>query len=66
MSVTNNIRDNVIYDNDYGWEENKLTNDEIISLLNKQKDFPFLSFSYRCLDYSICKKQFIKKFNKAR
>lgn len=46
MSVTNNIRDNVIYDDKDGWQEIKLTNTEIIDLLFKEKDYPFLSFSY--------------------
>ena len=46
MTVTNNIRDNVVYDNEMGWQEIKLTNEEICNLLNKQKDYPFLSFSY--------------------
>lgn len=44
MCVTNNIRDNVIYNN--GWSEINLSNEEIINLLEKQKENPFLSFSY--------------------
>ena len=46
MSVTNNIRNNVIFDDTDGWKEDPLSNDEIIKLLEKQKDKPFLSFSY--------------------
>lgn len=47
MSVTNNIRDNVIFDDESGlWDEVALTNDEIISALNKEKSKAFLSFSY--------------------
>lgn len=46
MCVTNNIRNNVIYDNETGWAEKELQNDEILELLYKQKDRPFLSFSY--------------------
>ena len=47
MSVTNNIRDEVIYHNKDGtWEEVKLTNEEIIEKLLKEKKKSFLSFSY--------------------
>ena len=46
MSVTNNIRNNVIFDDTEGWKEDPLSNEEIIKLLEKQKDKPFLSFSY--------------------
>lgn len=46
MSVTNNIRNNVVYDDLEGWIEKPLENEEIIKLLKKQKDKPFLSFSY--------------------
>ena len=46
MSVTNMIRDNVTYDNIAGWQEIELTNNEIIDLLNKEKNKAFLSFAY--------------------
>ena len=46
MSVTNNIKDRVIFDNESGWSEEKLTNDEIIEELHKEKRKVFLSFSY--------------------
>lgn len=47
MSVTNTIRDNVIYDNDTSlWKEEELTNDEIIERLNEEKGKSFLSFAY--------------------
>jgi len=46
MSVTNNIKDRVIFDNETGWSEEKLTNDEIIEELHKEKRKVFLSFSY--------------------
>lgn len=46
MSVTNNINDKVIFDNEIGWYEEKLTNDEIVEALNKEKKKVFLSFSY--------------------
>lgn len=47
MSVTNNIRDNVIYDDSSGiWEEVPLTNDEIVEKLQSEKKKSFLSFAY--------------------
>ena len=46
MSVTNMIRDEVIYNNDKGWEEIPLSNEEIIERLEKEKEKAFLSFSY--------------------
>lgn len=47
MSVTNNIRSNVIYDDITKlWEEKALTNEEIIEALEKEKKKSFLSFSY--------------------
>lgn len=47
MSVTNNIRDNVIYDDATGiWEEVPLTNEEIVEKLKGEKKKAFLSFAY--------------------
>lgn len=47
MSVTNNIRDDVKYDDINGsWEEVPLTNEEIIEKLNNEKKKAFLSFAY--------------------
>ena len=47
MSVTNNIRDNVVYhDNDGTWEEIELTNEEILEKLKNEKKKSFLSFAY--------------------
>lgn len=47
MSVTNTIRDNVIYKDEMEeWFEEKLTNDEIVDKLDKEKKQAFLSFSY--------------------
>lgn len=46
MSVTNMIRDDVIYDNITGWNEKELTNDDMISKLNQEKKKCFLSFAY--------------------
>lgn len=46
MSVTNMIKDEVIYDFETDWYEKELTNDEIIEALEKEKKKAFLSFSY--------------------
>ena len=47
MSVTNLIKDKVIFDDDSKtWEEVQLTNDEIIDALNKEEKKGFLSFAY--------------------
>ena len=46
MSVTNMIRDEVIYDNEKDWYERVLENNEIIEKLNEEKKKAFLSFSY--------------------
>lgn len=46
MSVTNMIRDEVVYDNLTDWSERELTNDEIIEKLNEEKKKSFLSFAY--------------------
>ena len=45
MSVTNTIRNDVIYDNVIGWYEEELTNEKIVELLEKEKKKGFLSFS---------------------
>ena len=45
MSVTNTIRNDVIYDNDKGWYEEELTNEKIVELLEREKKKGFLSFS---------------------
>lgn len=46
MTVTNNIKDDVIFDNDTGWAEIPLTNEQIIEKLKKEKKSGFLSFSW--------------------
>lgn len=46
MSVTNTIRDNVIYDNTLDWSEKPLENKEIVDKLYYEKKKAFLSFSY--------------------
>lgn len=46
MSVTNNIKDDVIYDNTTGWCEIPISNEDIEKKLQKEKKEAFLSFSY--------------------
>ena len=47
MSVTNMIRDDVIFNDDTKeWEEKELTNEEIIKKLEAEKKTSFLSFAY--------------------
>lgn len=47
MSVTNTIRDNVVFDNEFKtWSELELTNDDIIEKLKYEKKKSFLSFAY--------------------
>lgn len=46
MTCTNTIRADVIYDNDTGWSERELTNDEILEKLNNEKKKAFLSYAY--------------------
>lgn len=46
MCVTNMIRDHVYFEKEKDWWEEKLTNEEIIEMLNKEKNKSFLSFSY--------------------
>ena len=46
MSVTNNIRDDVLYDSELGWIENPLSDSDIIEKLENERKQSFLSFSY--------------------
>ena len=46
MTVTNNIKDEVIFDNEEGWSEKVISNEKIQELLEKEKKLGFLSFSY--------------------
>lgn len=46
MSVTNTIRDEVIFDHVNDWFERELTNEEIQAKLNEEKKKAFLSFAY--------------------
>ena len=45
MSVTNNIRDEVKYDDILGWEETPLTNEEILKKLKEEEKAGFMSFA---------------------
>lgn len=53
MCVTNEIRDEVIFNN-VEWKEKELTNVEIIEKLNEQKETAFLSYSYGVWVTRIC------------
>lgn len=46
MSVTNNIRDEILYDYNFGWSEEKLSDKEILEKLENERKQSFLSFSY--------------------
>lgn len=46
MSVTNNIRDEVEYNNETGWSETPISNDEITKKLKEEEKTGFLSFAY--------------------
>lgn len=54
MTVTNNIRNNVLYDNENGWKEEDIGNKEILEKLKKEKQKGFLSFSWGtyCTSYA--------------
>lgn len=45
MAVTNNIRSDVLFDN-IKWQEQIISNDEILEKLENEKKNPFLSFAY--------------------
>lgn len=46
MTVTNNIRDKVEFDNETGWKEIPISNEEILEALKKEENKGFLSFSW--------------------
>ena len=46
MCVTNNIKDEILFDNLTGWEEVPLENEEILCKLEDEKKKGFLSFSW--------------------
>lgn len=50
MSVTNNIKSDVIFENETGWREEKIDNETILEKLEQEEKEGFLSFSYRMLD----------------
>ena len=56
MSVTNNIKSDIIFDNETGWNEKKIDNDTILEKLEKEEKDGFLSFSYRGLDLCVGEK----------
>ena len=64
MCVTNMIRDEVIYDNDTGWSEDHITNDEIIEKLEKEEKASFLSFAWGCWCTSISRYNLISNIIK--
>lgn len=53
MSVTNNIRDEVVFDNESGWREEKLSNTEIVIKLMEEKRKGVFKFFLGRLDYSL-------------
>ena len=60
MCCTNNIRDSVIFDDNLGWAEQKISNEEIIEGLNKEKKKAFLSFSWGVWITSIARVNLLK------
>jgi len=60
MSVTNNIKDIVIFDNITGWEEIPLSNDEILNELEKEEKKGFLSFSWGIYVTSIARNNLLE------
>lgn len=48
MTVTNTIRDEVEYDNETGWSEIPITNEEIMKKLKEEEKEGFLAFSWGC------------------
>ena len=66
MSVTNNIKSDIIFDNETGWDEKKIDNDTILEKLQKEEKEGFLSFSYRMLGVCMGEKQSFGKSNKVR
>lgn len=64
--MTNNIKSNIIFDNETGWDEKKIDNETILEKLQKEEKDGFLSFSYRSLDLCMGEKQLIGELNKIR
>lgn len=62
MSVTNTIRDNVIYKDEIEeWFEEELTNEEIIEKLEKEKKKSFLSFSWGVYVTAYARRNLLKR-----
>lgn len=54
MTVTNTIRDDVVYNDELGeWKESELSNDDIIEKLDKEEKKSFLSFRLGVLVYRV-------------
>jgi DNA recombination-dependent growth factor C len=53
MTVTNNIREEVTFDDTIGWDEHDLTNEEIKKRLDNEKKKDYLSFSWRNIRNSV-------------
>ena len=64
MSVTNNIRDEVTYDNVTGWAETPITNEEIEKKLLEEEKTGFLSFSYGCWITAYARNNLLKNLMK--
>ena len=62
MSVTNNIRDEVIYNNDIGWDNDReLNNSEIIEELKKESEKGFLVFSWGVYVTSLARRNLLER-----
>lgn len=64
MSVTNNIRDEVTYDNISGWSETPISNEEILKKLQEEEKTGFLSFSYGCWITAYARNNLLKNLMK--
>lgn len=64
MSVTNNIRDEVTYDNINGWSETPISNEEIVKQLLEEEKTGFLSFSYGCWITAYARNNLLKNLMK--